>query len=79
MGGIRRVRVTTPDGKNSAVTVEYEDGTTHLIVPHQLTISSPLEPGAAKIQVLNLLRRLGDDLQKIEPDQIRIEWWPSKG
>jgi hypothetical protein len=76
-GGIRGVRVTIRDGENSAVTVEYEDGATHLIVPHDLKISSPIEPGAAKIQVFNLLKRLGEDLQQIELEQIAIEWWPA--
>jgi hypothetical protein len=38
---------------------------------------SPLESAAAKIQVVNLLKRLGADLLSIEPDQIIIEWWPA--
>jgi hypothetical protein len=77
MAGIRQVRTTTTDGKDSAVSVEYGDGTTHLIVPHQLTFPSPIEPTAAKIQVANLLRQLGADLLHIEPDQVTIEWRPA--
>ena len=73
MAGIE-VRTTTTDGKDSAITVAYEDGTTHLIVPHQLTFPSPLEPAVAKIRVLDLLKKLGTDLLHIEPDQITIEW-----
>jgi hypothetical protein len=57
--------------------VDYEDGTTHLIVPHQLAMPSPLEPAAARIQVVNLLARLDADLLSIEPDQTIIEWWPA--
>jgi hypothetical protein len=77
MAGIREVRLTTADGKDCALSVEYEYGTTHLIVPDQLAMSSPLEPAAAKLQVANLLKRLGADLQNIEPDLIIIEWRPS--
>lgn len=77
MARIREVRVTTRDGKDSAISVEYEDGTTHLIVPHQLAIRSPLEPAVAKIQVVNLFKSLGTDLLNIETDQIVIEWWPA--
>lgn len=77
MAGIREVRVTTPDGKDSAISVEYEGGATHLIVPHQLAIPSPVEPSAAKVRVLNLLTQLGTDLLNIEPNQITIEWWPT--
>jgi hypothetical protein len=77
MAGIREVRVTTTDGKDSALSVEYEGGDTHLIIPHQLAIPSPLEPAATKIQVAYLLRKLGADLLNIEPDQIIIEWWPT--
>ena len=77
MAGIRNVRVTVADGKESALSVEYEEGATHLIVPHQLTFPSPLEPAAAKLRVLNLLKQLGTDLLNIEPDQITIEWWPA--
>jgi hypothetical protein len=77
MAGIREVRTTTTDGKDSTVSVEYEDGTTHVIVPHQLTFPSPLEPAVAKIRVVNLLKKLGADLLDIEPDQITIEWRPA--
>jgi hypothetical protein len=77
MARIREVRVTTSDGKDGALSVEYEEGDTHLIVPHQLTFPSPLEPAAAKIRVANLLNRLGADLLNIEPDQIVIESWPA--
>jgi hypothetical protein len=77
MAGIREVRVTTSDGKDSALSVEYEEGETHLIVPHQLTFPSPLEPAATKLQVVNLLKRLGADLLNIEPDQIIVEWRPA--
>jgi hypothetical protein len=41
MAGIREVRATTTDGKESALSVEYEDGDTHLIIRHQLAIPSP--------------------------------------
>jgi hypothetical protein len=77
MVGIREVRVTTRDGKDSAISVEYEGGATHRIVPHQLAIPSPLEPAAAKIRVVNRLKTLGSDLINIEPNQINIEWWPA--
>jgi len=74
MAGVREVRVTTADGKNATVTVGYEDGFTHVILTDQLSMSSPLEPAAAKIQVANQLKALGTDLTNIEPDQIVIEW-----
>ena len=73
MAGVREVRVTTADGKNATVTVGYEDGFTHVILTDQLSMSSPLEPAAAKIQVANQLKALGT-LTNIEPDQIVIEW-----
>jgi hypothetical protein len=59
MGGVRHVRVTTTDGKNVTVTVEYQDGFTHVILADQLTMPSPLDPAAAKIQVANQLKALG--------------------
>ena len=77
MAGIREVRLTTADGKDGALSVAYEDGATHLIVPYELAMPSPLEPAAAKLQVVNLLKRLGADLLNIEPNQIIIEWWPT--
>ena len=78
MTRIREVRLATADGKNSAVALEYEDGAIHLIVPHELTVPSPIEPSAAKIRVQNLLKQLGTDLLNIELDQIMIEWWPTE-
>ena len=74
MAGVREVRVTTTDGKNVTVTVGYEDGFTHVILTDQLSMSSPLEPAAAKIQVANQLKALGTNLTNIEPDRIIIEW-----
>jgi hypothetical protein len=77
MAGIIEVRVTTTDGKDSASSVEYEGGDTHLIISYQLAIPSPLEPAATNIQVANLLKKRGADLLNIEPGQIIIEWWPT--
>jgi hypothetical protein len=77
VAGFREARLTTADGRDGALSVDCEDGATHLIVPHQLAMPSPLESAAAKIQVVNLLKRLGADLLSIEPDQIIIEWWPA--
>ena len=59
MGGVRHVRVTTTDGKNVTVTVEYQDGFTHVILTDQLSMPSPADPVAAKIQVANQLKALG--------------------
>jgi hypothetical protein len=74
MAGIREVRVTTTNGKTATVRVEYEDGTTQVIVADQLLMPSPLEPAVAKIQVANQLRKLSINLHHIEPDQITMEW-----
>jgi len=74
MAGIREVRVTTTDGKNATVSVEYEDGLTHVILSDRLSMPSPLEPAAAKIQVANQLKQLSSGLENVEPDQIIIEW-----
>ena len=69
---VREVRVTTTDSKDATVRVEYEDGVTHVILPHKLI--SPLEPAAAKLQVVDQLKGLGADLPNIEPDQVIVEW-----
>jgi hypothetical protein len=74
MPGIRQVQVTTTDGKNATVTVQYEDGFTHVILADQLSMPSPLDPASAKIQVANQLKALGTDLTHIEPDRMMIEW-----
>jgi hypothetical protein len=71
---IREDRVTTTDGNTATVKVEYQDGTTQIIVADQLRLSSPLEPAAAGVQVANQLNKLNIDLQYVEPDQIVIEW-----
>jgi hypothetical protein len=76
---IREVRVTTTDGKTAIVKVEYEDGTTRIIVADQLSIPSPLEPAAAKIQVANQLGNLSVNPPHVEPNQIIIEWEREKG
>jgi hypothetical protein len=77
MPRVTGVRLTTADGKNSAVAVEYENGAIYLIVPHELAMPSPVEPSAATIRVLNLLKEFGTDLLNIERNQITIEWWPT--
>jgi hypothetical protein len=48
MAGVREIRVTTTDGKNATVRLEYEDGFTHVILRDQLSLTSPLDPAAAK-------------------------------
>lgn len=79
MATIREVRVTTTDGKTGIVKVEYEDGVTRIIVADQLSMPSPLEPAAAKIQVANQLGNLSINPPHVEPDQIIIEWEREKG
>ena len=74
MGRVMAVRVTTANGKDATVRVEYEDGVTRVIIPRDLPILSRLELAAAKTRVVNQLKGLGADLQNIEPDQIVIEW-----
>jgi uncharacterized protein YbjT (DUF2867 family) len=71
--GIREVRVTTTDRKRATVRVEYEGGFTHVILA-DVSMPSPSDPAAAKIQVANQLKTLGTDLTHIEPDRIVIEW-----
>jgi hypothetical protein len=61
MASIKEVSVTTTDGKDSAISVEYEDGATHLIVPYKLAIPSPLEPSAARIRAVDPFKS-GTDL-----------------
>jgi hypothetical protein len=73
-GGVRQIRVTTSDGKNITVTVEYQDGFALVILADQQSMPLSLDPAAAKIQVANQLKELGTDLMNIEPDQIIIEW-----
>jgi uncharacterized protein YbjT (DUF2867 family) len=73
MGRVRQARVTTTDRKRVAVTVEYEGGFTHVILA-DVSMPSPSDPAAAKIQVANQLKTLGTDLTHIEPDRIVIEW-----
>jgi hypothetical protein len=77
MAGVREVRVTTIDGRQATVRVEYDEGVTQVIFADQLSMPSPLEPAAAKIQVANQLKKLAIDLQDVEPDQIIIEWTPA--
>jgi hypothetical protein len=74
MAGVREVRVATTDGKSAHVRIECEHGDAYVILSDQLSFPSPLDPGAAKIQVVNQLKTLGIDLLNIEPDQIVIEW-----
>ena len=74
MAGVREVRVTTIDGKSAHLRIEYEHGDAYAILSDQLSLPSPLDPGAAKIQVVTQLKTLGADLLNIEPDQIVIEW-----
>jgi hypothetical protein len=74
MATIREVRVTTTDGRAAIVNVQYEDGTAQVIVADQLSMPSPLEPAAAKIQVANQLSNLSINLPHVEPDQIIIVW-----
>jgi hypothetical protein len=76
MAGARDIRVTTIDGK-ATVRVEYEDGWTKLIFSDQLSMPSPLDPAAAKIQVANQLKKLAIP-QDVEPDQVIIEWTAAK-
>ena len=71
---ITEVRVTTLDGKNVTIAVEYESGAALVILKHQRSALSPLEPAATKVEVANQLTQLGTALAKIEPDQIIIEW-----
>jgi hypothetical protein len=72
MAGVREVRVTTIDGKNATVTVEYDKGFTHVILADHLSIPSPLDPASAKIHVVNQLKALGTDLARVEPNYRRI-------
>jgi hypothetical protein len=74
MPAIREVQVTTTDGRGAIVKVEYEDGTAQVIVADQLSMPSPLEPAAAKIQVANQLSQLSINLPHVDPDQIIILW-----
>jgi len=74
MAGVREVRITTTDGKSAHVRIEYEHGDAYVILSDQLSLPSPLDPGAAKIQVVNQLKTFGADLLNIEPDQVVIEW-----
>jgi hypothetical protein len=73
MASVKEIRVTTVDGKNAEVSVEYEDGATHVAI-ERMSLLSPLDPAATKIQVANELRALGTDLSDIEVAQIIIEW-----
>jgi hypothetical protein len=57
MAGVREVRVTTIDGRQATVRVEYDEGVTKVIFADQLSMPSPLEPAAAKIQVANQLKK----------------------
>jgi hypothetical protein len=61
------------DGKDGAVCLEYEDGTTHVIISPQLPMPSFSEHAAAKVQIVNRLKQIGADLLSIEADQIIIE------
>jgi hypothetical protein len=54
--------------------MEYEDGVTRAILEYHLALPPPLEPAAAKLQAVNLRKKLGTDLLNVEPDQIIIEW-----
>jgi hypothetical protein len=74
MAGVREVRVTTIDGRQATVRVEREDGVIQVILADHLSMLSPIEPAAAKIQVANQLKKLAIELQDVEPDQIIIEW-----
>jgi hypothetical protein len=77
MAGVREVRVTTIDGRQATVRVEYDEGITQVIFADQLLMRSRLEPAAAMSQVANQLKKLAIDLQDVEPDQIIIEWTPA--
>jgi hypothetical protein len=73
MANVKEVRVTTIDGKNAAVSVEYEDGTTRVAID-RISLLSPLDPAATRVQVANQLRAFGIDLSDIAAAQIIIEW-----
>jgi hypothetical protein len=76
LAGIKEVRVTTTDGRKVTVRVEYDDGRTQFIFADELSMPSPLEPAAAKIQVANQLKKLAVAPQDIDPAKIVIEWVP---
>jgi hypothetical protein len=78
MAGVREVRVTNNDRRRVTVKVEYDDGVTQVILADRLSMPLSLDPTAAKIQVANQLKKLTACPQDIEPDQITIEWTPSK-
>jgi hypothetical protein len=72
MAGIREVRVTTAGTRKAAVRVEYDDGSTQVVLADQLSMPSPSDV-AAKIRVANQLKKLSFDLPDIGPDQITVE------
>jgi hypothetical protein len=78
MTGIRAVRITTAGARKAAARVEYDDGSTQVILADQLLMPSPLDPAAAKIQVASQLKKLAIAPRGIEPNQIIIEWTPAK-
>jgi hypothetical protein len=72
MAGVREVRVTT-DGKQLSVSVEYDDGVTQVTFADQLSMPSPSDPTAAKIQIANQIKTLTVGPRHVEPDQIIID------
>jgi hypothetical protein len=79
MAGVKVVRVTSHDGRQVAVRVEYDDGRTRMIFADRLSMPSPSMPAAAaKVQVANQLTKLSVGPQDIEPDRIILEWTPAK-
>jgi hypothetical protein len=76
MAEIKVVRVQTNLHKNVVVRVEYEDGVLRVLFAGRSSVL-PLDPMAAdpmaaKIEVANLLKRLGTDLVNLELDRINV-------
>jgi hypothetical protein len=74
VAAVKEVRVTTRDRRRATVIIEYESGSTQLVVADQLKMPSPLDPAEAKLQVARTLNKLRVALPRIEPDQIVIVW-----
>jgi hypothetical protein len=74
VAAIREVRVITSDGIKATIRIEYEDGSTQVVVADQLKIPSPVQPTEVKLQVARELMKLSVSLQQVVPDQIVIIW-----
>jgi hypothetical protein len=71
---VKEVRVTTANGIDATITIEYEDGSTQIIAADELKMPSPLDPSTAKLRVAEALRKSGVNLLFINPEQITILW-----